>query len=107
MTTGYVLTARGRRVLENARAEKRRLNPRRSQRRNFGKLNGRNRCADHRRMSSMIVTARRDHRRHAIVLGAIRVRVDALMQLRGSAQRERPEKCREKANRNKRASVIC
>ena len=103
----YVLTARGRRMLENARAEKRRLNPARGQRRNFGKLNRRTRCADHRRMSSVIVTARRDHRRCAVVLGAIRVRVDALMQLWGSTQRERPEKCRGEQPCNERALVIC
>jgi len=93
MTTGYVLTSRGRRMLKNARAEKRRLNPARGQRRNFRKLNRGNRRADHRRMGSMIVAARRDHRRYATVLGAIRILVDALMQLRGSTQRQRPEKC--------------
>ncbi len=58
-------------------------------------------------MSGMIVVARGDHCRRAVVLDPIRIRVKALMQLRRSTQRERPEKCRENANRNKRASVIC
>ncbi len=55
----------------------------------------------------MIVVARGDHCRRAIVLDTIRVLVDALVQLRGSTQRERPEKSRENGNRNKRASAIC
>jgi len=87
-----ILTARRRRVLEDARAEKRRLNPARGQRRNYGKLNRRNGGSDERRMSSMIIITRRNHRRCAAVLDATRVRVDALMQLRGSTQRKRPEK---------------
>jgi len=77
-----MLTASGRRVLENARAKKRRFDPLRGQRRNFRKLNGRDRCAHQWRMRSVIVVARGDHRHRAIVLNAIRVRVDALMQLR-------------------------
>ena len=58
-------------------------------------------------MSGMIVTAGRDHGRRATVLDTTRICVEALMQLRGSAQRERPEKSRGDANRNKRASMIC
>lgn len=54
----------------------------------------------------MIVVARGDHCRRAIVLDTIRVLVDALVQLRGSTQRERAEKCRGNANCNKRASMI-
>jgi hypothetical protein len=38
-------------------------------------------------MSSMIVAAGSDHRRRAIVLGTIRIRVHVLVQLRGSTQR--------------------
>jgi hypothetical protein len=55
----------------------------------------------------MIVTARGDHCRRAIVLNAIGILVDALMQLRGSTQRERPEECRGDANRNERVPSIC
>src|SRR5437763_12000186 len=87
-----MLTARGRRMLENACAKKRRLNPAGSQRRNFRKLNGRKRHTDQWRMSSMIVAARCDHCRCAIVLDATCILVDALMQLRGSTERERPKK---------------
>ena len=43
-------------------------------------------------MGGMIVTAGGDHCRRAIVLNTIRILVDALVQLRGSTQRERPEK---------------
>ena len=57
-------------------------------------------------MRGMIVVAGGDHCRRAIVLDAVRILVDALVQLRGSTQRERPEKCRGDANHNKRAPVI-
>jgi hypothetical protein len=57
-------------------------------------------------MSGVIVTARGDHCHGAVVIHAIRVRMDALVQLRGSAQRKRAEKCRENANCNKCASMI-
>ena len=89
-------------MLEDVRAKKRRLNPARGQRRNFGNLMWRDRRADQWRMSSMIVTARCDHRHCAAVLDTVRIRVDTLVQLRGSTQRERPKKrdgneCREKS----------
>ena len=93
-------------MLENACAKKQRFDPLRSQRRNFGKLSRGNWCADQWWMTCMIVTARCDHCRRAIVLDAIRVGVDALMQLRGSTQRKRAEKCGENANCNKCASMI-
>jgi len=57
-------------------------------------------------MSSMIVAARCDHRRYAVVIDAICIRVDALVQLRGSTQRECPEKCCENANGNACAPMI-
>jgi hypothetical protein len=95
-----------RRVLEDGCAEERRFDPLRSQRRNFGKVNGRSRSAHQWRMSGMIVVARGDHCRRAAVFDPIRICVKAVMQLRGSTQRERAEKCRENAGRNKRASVI-
>jgi len=55
----------------------------------------------------MIVAARCDHCRRATVLGTIRIRVDALMQLRRSAQRERPEKRRGNERRNQGAAATC
>ena len=93
-------------MLENACAKKRRLNPAGSQRRNFRKLNGRKRHADQWRMSSMIVAARCDHCRCAIVLDATCILVDALMQLRGSTQRERPKKPYGDEGRDDRTSAI-
>jgi hypothetical protein len=56
-------------------------------------------------MNSMIVAAGSDHCRRAIVLGTIRVLVDALMQLRGSTQRERPEESSGNKRRDKGAFV--
>ena len=56
-------------------------------------------------MGGMIVTAGGDHCRRAIVLNTIRILVDALVQLRGSTQRERPEKSRENERRNKCAAA--
>jgi len=58
------------------------------------------------RMSGMIVIPRGDHCRRAIVLDTIRILVDALVQLRGSAQRERPEKCRGNEGGDKSAPTI-
>jgi len=58
-------------------------------------------------MSGMIVAARRNHRRRAVMLGTTRVRVNALVQFRGSTQRERPEKCRRNASRDKCTPAIC
>ena len=57
-------------------------------------------------MTSMIVAARCDHRRRAIVLDTIGVRMYGLVQLRRSAQRERVEESRGDENRYERASVI-
>jgi hypothetical protein len=81
-----------RRVLEDGGAEERRFDPLRSQRRNVGKVNRRNGYVDQWRVSGMIVAAGSDHCRRAVVLDMSRVRVHALMQLRRSTQRERPEK---------------
>ena len=95
-----------RRVLEDARAEKRRFDPLRSQRRNCGKVNGRNRYTDQWRMRGMIVVTGGDHCHRAIMLEPIRILVETLVQLRGSTQCERPEKSRENERRNKCAPVI-
>jgi len=93
-------------MLENACAEKRRLNPAWGQRRNFGELNGRGRCVHQWRLNSVIVAARGDHRHRAIVLDATSILVDALVELRGSTQGERPKECRGNANCNRCAPVI-
>ena len=93
---------RRRRVREDVRTKKERLNPSGAQRQDLGKLQSKIGRADQWRMSSMIVTARCDHRHCAAVLDTVRIRVDTLVQLRGSTQRERPKKrdgneCREKS----------
>ena len=54
----------------------------------------------------MIVTARCDHRHRAIVLSTIRILVDALVQLRGSTQDERPKKPYGNERRDKSANAI-
>ncbi len=58
------------------------------------------------RMSGMIVISRGDHCRRAIVLDTIRILVDALVQLRGSTQRQRPKKRRGNERRDKSTPVI-
>ena len=93
-------------MLEDVSAKKWRLNPARGQRRNFGKLNGREGCAEQRYISSMIVAARCEHRHRAVVLDTIRVRVNALVQFRGRTQRERPEKRARNEDREQTAPAI-
>ena len=90
--------AERRRVLENARTEKRRFDPLRSQRQSFRKLNGRRRCADQRDVCRMIVTAGRNHRHGATVLGTVRIRVEARVQLRRSRERDRKNKCADQSD---------
>ena len=58
-------------------------------------------------MTRVVVAAGRDHRHRTAVLDAVGIRVHTLVQLRGSTQRERPEKRYGDPNRDKRASVIC
>jgi hypothetical protein len=102
-----VLAVRRRRVLEDGRAEKRRFDPLRSQRRNCGKVNRRSRYTDQWRMRGMIVVAGGDHCRRAIVLDAVRIVVEALVQLRGSTQRERPQKSHRDKCPDKYMPAIC
>ena len=98
------LNQRGWRMLEDACAKKRRLNPAWGQRRNFGKLNGRGRCADKWYMSNVLVTPRRDQRNHTNVFAAIRIRVNARVQLR----RDATEKCpRERCENDSRDESAC
>jgi len=71
MQTPYNLGARGRRVLEDACAEKWRLDPLRSERRDFSKLDDRNGRGHERRMRGMSIVARGNKRRCASVIRAI------------------------------------
>ncbi len=54
----------------------------------------------------MIVAARCDHGRRAIVVGTIGVRMHALVQLRRSTQRQRPQESYRNERRDKGAPVI-
>jgi len=81
-----VLGERRRRVLENARNEKQRLNPLRSQSRNRERLKKRSRSADKRRRRGMIIITGSNKRYCARMVGAIGIRVNPFMQLRGDAQ---------------------
>jgi len=55
----------------------------------------------------MIIAAGRDHRHRATVLDTVRIPVDALVQLRGSTQRERPEKRYGDERHDRSARAIC
>jgi len=88
----FVLDQRGRRVLENASEKKQRLNPPRSQSRNWRKLLGESRNEEERCSRRMIVVARSNHCNRANVIPSICVAVNALVQLWRSAQRQRPKK---------------
>jgi len=54
----------------------------------------------------MVVATQRDHRRGAVVLHTIRVGVDALMQLRRSTERQRPEESYGNERRDDGTSVV-
>jgi len=82
----FVLDQRGRRVLENARVEKRRLDPLRSQSRNCRKLRDWNGSVDERRNGTVIVVAGSNERYRARVVYTICIAVDAFVQLRRDAQ---------------------
>lgn len=87
-----MLGERGWRVFENARAEKGGLNPGRSERGEPRKLNtlvGRHRGW---RMSNVIVTSGSNKGNGAGMFNAIGIRVDAFVQVRRNAERERPKK---------------
>ena len=96
-----------RRVLEDARAKKRRFDPLRSQRRYGGKMNRWSTYTDQWRMRGMIVVAGSDHCHRAIMLEPTRILVETMVQLRGSTQRERPEKSHRDKCRDKYTPAIC
>lgn len=92
----FVLGEGGRRVLENASKKKRRLNPLRSQSRNWRKLFEESRNGDERNSWRMIVAARGNHCDHANVISSIRVPMNPLVQSWRSAQGQRPKKSQAK-----------
>ena len=75
--TPYSLTAHGRRVRENMRAKKERLDPSRAERRDLRELNAGLRRADEGRMRNVIITASRNQCNAASMADAIRVMVNA------------------------------
>ena len=102
---GYRLRAlskRRRRVREDVRAKKERPDPGRGQRRNLRKPGCELRPGNERGLRSMFIAASGNQCDRTTVLRAIRVGVNARVQSRRNAQRERPEKscgnkCRDKS----------
>lgn len=86
-------------MFENTREKKERLNPKRSQLRNFSIK--RNRRADQERDRRMIDTSSRDEGDGTDVIDLVCVRVDPFVELRGSAEDQRPEKSRRSNGRHR------
>ena len=80
-----------RRVREDVRAKKERPDPGRGQRRNLRKAGCELRPGNERGLRSMFIAASGNQCDRTTVLRAIRVAVNARVQLRRNAQRERPE----------------
>ena len=88
------------RVFENRSDKEDRLNPARTQ---CGNIIGaqRNRRHDQQRYRRVIIVARGDECYRASVLRAVCVRMNALVQLRRSAERQRPEKSGRREDRDR------
>ena len=93
-------------VRENVRAKKERLDPGRAEWRNLRELNAGLRRPDEGRMRRVIVVASRDQCNGASVIAAVRINVNARVQLRRNTQHERPEKRRGDKGRNKSAAAF-
>jgi hypothetical protein len=78
-------------VREYVRREEDRLNPSRVQRCEIREFNRRVDACDERRWRAMMIIARRDERDRAFVLRLVRVRMNALVQLRRNRERIRKE----------------
>ena len=91
---------------EQMRIEEERLDPGRAERRDLRELNAGLRRPDEGRMRSVIIGASRNQCNGASVIPAVRIRVDALMQLRRNTQHERPEKGRGNQCCDKCASML-
>ena len=88
------LGERRRRVLEDARADKRRCDPDRVQRRDERKLKSGNGRNDQRRGRGLMMCAGADQRHRAFMLGRLRVGMEQLVPMRQNAQRESREQRR-------------
>ena len=83
---------RRRRVREDVRVKEKWLNPRGGERCGCREANIKLRSTDDRRMSRMLISTRRNQRNRADVLIAIRVTVNAFVQLRRDADEKCPGK---------------
>ena len=91
---------------ENVRAKKQRLDPGRAERRDLRELNAGLRRPDEGRMRSVIVVASRDQCNGASVIAAVRISVNARVQLRRNTQEQSPEKRCGDEGRNKSAAAF-
>ncbi len=94
------------RVLEDARAQERRRDPERIQRRDFGKLDDWIRCANERWMGRVLDVAGGDKGDRADMLDAVGIGVDPSMQLRRNAQEKSPEKRSRNQCRDQSAAAV-
>ncbi len=95
-----VLDECGRRVLEDARARKRRSNPDRVQGRDKTKLQGRGRGGDERCGRGLLIAAGSDERHRTFMPGSVRIGVDEFMPLRQNTQRKSRDECCESNDGN-------
>ena len=79
-------------MFENVRAEKRRSDPDRAQRREETKLKGGNRGCDQGRGGRLLITAGTDKRDGAFMLSGLRIRVDPFVPTGRNTQGERRKK---------------
>ena len=85
------LGADRRRMFENARTEKGRLDPLRIERRNLFELKRWNRRDNDRRRRRLMIVTRSNQGDYAFVIAPVRVRMNAFVQLRQDRKRNRPE----------------
>ena len=104
--TPYNLSQRGRRVRKDVRVKEERLNPRGRQLRGCREANIKLRRANNRRLRPVLITTRRNQRDRAHVVTAIRVTVNASVQLRRDANEKCPGKRREENGRDNNTRAI-
>ena len=95
-----------RRVREDVRVKEEWLNPGRGERCGCSEPNIKLRSTDERRLTCLLITAGRDERDRADVVTAIRVSVNARMQLRRDADEKCPGKRRKQNGCNKSTCTI-
>ncbi len=93
-------------MLQKAGAQKRRFNPLRGQGRDSGKEKGDNRHGDERHRRGIMTIAGGDQGSRTSMLRLAGIRVETSVQLRRSAQGERPEKSERQAGRHERSCNV-